>query len=60
MKTKELPAQFNPLVNKFEPILPTKQGNAKFEKRKINKWMLGYLIVTFLLFIIVLINLARK
>jgi uncharacterized integral membrane protein len=60
MKSKELPTEFNPLINKFEPILPTKKEGPIFKKRKINWWMLGYLIVSLLMLIFALINLSRN
>lgn len=60
LNQKILPMELNLLTKKFEPILPTKKEGPIFKKRKINWWMLSYLIISILIFIFILINLSKN
>lgn len=59
-KTKEfnLPMEFNPMLNKFEPVLPLRKNSLKIEmkkKRKRNWWAFWYLVIGTIIFLLFLI-----
>jgi hypothetical protein len=56
-KTKEisLPMEFNPMLNKFEPVLPLRKNSLKIE-RKRNWWAFWYLVIGTIIFALLLIR----
>jgi hypothetical protein len=54
IKQVELPMEFNPMLNKFEPVLPTRKKSLKIE-RKRNWWAFWYLIISIIILILTLI-----
>jgi len=44
IKKSELPMEFNPLLNKFEPVLPLRKKSLNIEKDR-NWWAFWYLVI---------------
>ncbi len=59
VKTTELPMEFNPALNKYEPVLPITNSNKKLKVQIDWRWLIFPLILLTLLIIIV-ISIAPK
>ena len=59
VKTTELPMKFNPALNKYEPILPTKNSNKKLKVQIDWRWLI-FPLVLLILFIIMIISITPK
>ncbi len=59
LKQINLPMEFNPMLNKFEPVLPVRKGSLKKE-RKRNWWAFWYIVISIVILSIILYFLSKK
>lgn len=59
VKTTKLPMEFNPALNKYEPVLPTKNTNKKLNVQIDWGWLIFPLILLILI-VIIIISISPK
>lgn len=59
VKTTKLPMEFNPALNKYEPVLPIKGSNKKLNVQ-IDWRLLIFPLILLILLVIIIISIAPK
>ena len=52
IKEIQLPQEYNPLISRYEPVLPLRRNKDVIFERKRNWWAFWYIVISLLIFII--------